>query len=169
MKRTRLWITSNPTENSSVSPDVFSKIKLELSQLSTLLETYRPLLQQVKKREPTDVELIALAGILHSFYSGFENIFKRIAHDIDYELLKTNSWHADLLERMAVPTPKRTYVITNPLKERLQFYLSFRHAFRSMYSYDLNWSKMQDLVFESEEIFQLVKNELEEFMKNNNR
>jgi hypothetical protein len=87
-----------------VSPDVFSKIKLELLQLDTLLETYRPLLQQVKTREPTSVELIALAGILHSFYSGFENIFKRIAQDIDCAFTKTDSWHADLLEHMAAPT-----------------------------------------------------------------
>jgi hypothetical protein len=70
---------------------------------------------------------------------------------------------------MASPTQKRTSVITNGLKEKLQFYLSFRHAFRSMYSYDLNWSKMQDLVFESEEILKLVNTELTAFISNNSQ
>lgn len=150
-----------------MSHDVYSKINLELSQLKTLLETYRPLLQQVRTRVPTDVELIALAGILHSFYSGFENIFKRIAQDFDREFIKTDSWLADLLEHMVRSTPKRTSVISEVLKERLQFYLSFRHAFRSMYSYDLNWTKMQDLVFESEEVLGIVTKELALFMEKN--
>lgn len=152
-----------------MSPDVFLKIKFELSQLGTLLETYRPLLQRAKTQTPTDVELLALASILHSFYTGFENIFKRIAQDFDGTFVKANSWHADLLEQMAIPTSKRAPVISEPLKERLQFYLSFRHAFRSMYSYDLNWLKMQGLVFESEEILLLVKNELGHFMTGNNQ
>jgi hypothetical protein len=151
-----------------VSRDIFSRITLELSQLTTLLSTYRPLLRQVRTCTPTDVELIALAGILHSFYSGFENIFKRIAQDFDQDFLKSDSWHADLLEHMARPTSKRTAVLSGSLKERLQFYLSFRHVFRNMYSYDLNWAKMQDLVFESEEILKLVSIELTAFMENNN-
>jgi hypothetical protein len=150
-----------------MSPETFSEIKVELSQLHALLDAYRALLDQVKVREPNNVELLACAGILHSFYSGLENIFKRIAKDIDGEFAKTGSWHSDLLETLVVPTPKRPAILSEPLKERLQLYLSFRHVFRSAYSYDLNWSKMQDLVFGAKEVLLLVENELNGFMKNN--
>jgi hypothetical protein len=131
------------------------------------LEIYHSLLERVKTQEPNEVELLALAGILHSFYSGFENIFKRVAQDVDGGFRKTDSWHVDLLESMVLPTDLRPAVITEKLKERLQFYLSFRHVFRSNYSYDLNWSKMKNLVLESEQILRLVENELNAFMSSN--
>jgi hypothetical protein len=133
-----------------VSSNAYSEINVELTQFNTLLDTYRTLLDQVRTREPTYVELLALAGILHSFYSGFENIFKRIAMDFDNGFEKTDSWHSDLLEKMIVPTPNRSAVLSEPLKERLQQYLGFRHVFRSAYSYNLTWSKMQDLVLETD-------------------
>jgi hypothetical protein len=150
-----------------VWPETFSKINLELSLLNKLLDSFDSLIDQVKTREPTKVELIALAGILHSFYSGFENVFKRISQDIDGGLKKSDSWHADLLENMISKTPKRSAVISENLKERLQLYLGFRHVFRSMYSYDLNWTKMQDLVFESKEILKLVETEMKMFIQKN--
>lgn len=71
----------------------------------------------------------------------------------------------DLLVNMIVPTDKRIAVISPELKRRLQFYLGFRHVFRGMYSYDLNWSKMKTLVIESKEILGLVEKELTDFMK----
>ena len=78
-----------------MSSDIFSKIRLEFSQLHKLLEIFHSLLERVKTQEPNEVELLALAGILHSFYSGFENIFKRVAQDIDGGFRKTDSWHAE--------------------------------------------------------------------------
>ena len=36
-----------------------------------------------------------------------------------------------------------------------------------MYSYDLNWTKMQDLVIESKEILNLVEAELKMFIQKN--
>ncbi len=150
-----------------MSPETYSKIKIELELLHKLLDTYRTQLAQAKTREPTDLELIGFAGILHSFYSGFENIFKRIAQDIDRDFKKSASWHVDLLETMAVSTPNRSSVISEELKQQLQFYLSFRHVFRSLYSHDLNWSKMKDLVLGSDTILQLVEKELIEFISKN--
>jgi hypothetical protein len=152
-----------------VSSETFSEIKNEFSRLHKLLDTYRVLLSQVRTKDPTDIELLALAGILQSFYSGFENIFKRIAKEIDGGFAKTESWHMELLGTMILPTNKRSPVISLELKRRLQFYLGFRHVFRGAYSYDLNWPKMKSLVLESEGILLLVEKELREFIKNNPR
>jgi hypothetical protein len=102
-----------------VSSDIFSKIRIEFLQLHKLLEIYHSLLERAKTQDPNEVELLALARILHSFYSGFENIFKRVAQDVDGGFRKTDSWHADLLENMVLPTALRPAVITEKLKERL--------------------------------------------------
>jgi hypothetical protein len=96
---------------------------------------------------------------------GFENIFKRIAQQIDGKFEKTDSWHVDLLESMIETTGKRPAILTPDVKRRLRFYLGFRHVFRSHYSYDLNWSKMKPLVLKTEDILSSVENEIQEFIK----
>jgi len=144
--------------------ETFTKIKLELNNLHKLLSTYPSLLESLHFREPDHVEIMALASILHSFYMGFENIFKRIATEIDGGLIKTESWHIDLLESMVIPSIKRSAVLSCDTERKLRFYLSFRHVFRSHYSYDLNWSKMKSLVLQSNTILVLVESELQAFM-----
>lgn len=144
--------------------DTFSKIKLEFANLHKLLSSYQTLLNDAHLREPDHIELMALASVLHSLYMGFENIFKRIATEIDGGLKKSDSWHIDLLESMIIPTSKRSAVISTEIERKLRFYLGFRHVFRSNYSYDLNWSKMKNLVFQSEELLLLIEKELTEFI-----
>jgi hypothetical protein len=63
--------------------DVREKAAVEREQLHRLLDNCRPLLQGCTANPPNDVELIALAAMLHSFYNGVENIFKRIAEEFD--------------------------------------------------------------------------------------
>ena len=59
------------------------EIEVEFGELNRLLKTFNSLLETVNTRTPNDVETIALAGMLHSFYTGVENIFKRVAITTD--------------------------------------------------------------------------------------
>jgi hypothetical protein len=145
--------------------ETFSQINQEFLNLHHLIDSSRPLIEKVKILDPDHTELLALASILHSFYMGFENIFKRIAQQIDGKFDKSNSWHVDLLECMIESTAKRPPILTRDVKRRLRFYLGFRHVFRSHYSYDLNWAKMKPLVLETEDILRSVENEIQEFIK----
>jgi hypothetical protein len=145
--------------------ETFSQINQEFSNLHRLVDSSRSLIEKVKIQDPDHTELLALASILHSFYMGFENIFKRIAQQIDGKFEKTDSRHVDLLESMMETTIKRSPILTSDTKRRLRFYLGFRHVFRSHYSYDLNWSKMKPLVLETEDILRSVENEIQGFIK----
>ncbi|MDD5672964.1 MAG: hypothetical protein PHC61_02265 [Chitinivibrionales bacterium] len=144
--------------------ETFSQINLELRNLHRLIDTYRPLLDKVKNQEPDNIEIAAFSSMLHSFYSGFENVFKRIAKDIDHAFEKSDSWHMDLLDSMVSSTKNRPAIISLDTKRKLQFYLSFRHVFRSIYSYDLKWSKMKELAINSEAILLLLEFELNTFI-----
>jgi hypothetical protein len=66
------------------------QIALERQQLHRLLDTSRPFIEQCASRPPNSAELFALAATLHSFYNGFENIFKRIAVELDGGLRETS-------------------------------------------------------------------------------
>lgn len=47
---------------------------------------------------------------------------------------------------MSRPTGERPAVISPGLAEELQAYLDFRHLFRNLYSYRLDWKRMGQLV-----------------------
>jgi len=145
--------------------ELASQIALECQELEGLCEYYRPLLGQCSQSEPGRFEVSALATLLHSFYGGVENIFKRIALDVDGSLPAGKYWHRDLLNAMMRPSASRAAVIPVSLAIRLRSYLQFRHVFRSVYSSRLDWDRMAPLVLECEETFRHLREELGAFVR----
>ena len=137
----------------------------EREQLQRLLSGIRPLLTQCHDTVPTEIELSALAATLHSFYTGVENIFKRVAVELDGELVRGDAWHRELLLRMKAPAAHRPALLSEELHDTLNEYLRFRHVFRNAYSFDLDWQKMSPLVLRLEETFQRLGNALDDFLK----
>lgn len=144
-------------------PKTHKRVNLELAMLHELLDTYRSLLEKVRSAEPDHTEMAALAAVLHSFYTGIENIFNRIAMEIDDSPPSGEASHAILLGRMAHPTDVRPAVISEDLRLRLRYYLDFRHMFRHAYAIELKWRKMSDLVLHCEETLDRLEKELEAF------
>lgn len=147
-------------------PDIDSKIKNEFTQIHEMFQTYRSLFYRVHCTEPTDTELVALAGILQMMYSGFDKIFRFIINEIDGDRCGL-FYDADILERMAVTVPGRTPVLSTFLVEQLRPYLSFRNVFSNPYSHNISWKKMKALVLEAGEILLLVEAELNRFLEDN--
>jgi len=124
-----------------VSDKLIKRIALEQEQLNRLIDTHRSLLAQCALQPPNDIELSALGFFLHCFYSGLENIFKRIAIEIDGGLPQGEAWHRQLLDGMAAANELRTAVISAALYDTLSEYLAFRHVVRQSYSFHLQWEK----------------------------
>jgi hypothetical protein len=146
-----------------VLPELKKQVETERSQLHRILETHRGLLERCREIQPTADELAALAAILHAFYNGVENIFKRIAVALDGGAPQGEFWHSELIERMATPSKKRPALLSDALNERLQEYLDFRHVFRHAYTFDLKWAKMKHLAVECVAVLQKLEKELETF------
>jgi hypothetical protein len=153
-------------ENCIVSADYILKVKHELPQLEKLLRENDDLVDKMSAVDPTAIEKAALAGMLHSFYNGVENIFKAISRTFDPPFLKNENWHMNLLQAMASENSKRSAVISEPLRGRLEGYLAFRHVFRSIYGFDLKWEKMKNLVTECRETFGNFVSEITTFLDN---
>ena len=75
----------------------------EREQLQRLLSGIRGLLTQCRDTAPTEIELSALAATLHSFYTGVENIFKRVAVESEGEPVRGDAT-GRLEVRLAEPT-----------------------------------------------------------------
>lgn len=112
------------------------------------------------------VRVRACASILHDFYSGIEKIFVNIAREIDQTVPKSEGWHRQLLEQMTLDIPvKRPAVIDPELAAQIQQYLSFRHRFRNLYGYELEWGKMEELINNMESTLKRLKDSMERFLE----
>lgn len=118
----------------------------ELGQLRRLLAEFGPVIERSLAAPPSLPEQTSIAAVLHSFYAGVENIFKRIASGIDGHVPTGKRWHSDLLGEMARRTDSRPPVVNEALRGRLEEYLAFRHVFRGHYAFELTWTLMEPLV-----------------------
>ncbi|MBC7321218.1 hypothetical protein H5T89_11315 [bacterium] len=118
-------------------------------------------------REPDRFSLRALGSLIHDFYTNIEDIFELISVDINgAKILDTFDWHKRLLTRMAIPIPDvRPPLISEELKIQLEEYLKFRHGFRNVYGYLLEWKRMKPLLDNLESAYKSFRKEIEDFKK----
>ncbi len=140
------------------------EIAVERQLLNRLLDSHRELRQRSAQTEPGPVEISALAAMLHSFYTGIENVMKRIAFRIDGGLPEGPAWHTRLLDRVAEATEQRPAVISAQVRDRLRTYMAFRHMFRHTYSFELRWDHMKPLVSECQDILRQFEEQVEKFL-----
>ena len=81
-------------------------------------------------------------GILHDFYCGVERIFRLIATRLDQDLPVGPDWQVELLQRMGTGIDSvRPPVVNRETAQQLDEFLRFRHLFRNLYGFDLEWDR----------------------------
>jgi hypothetical protein len=150
--------------NSSAWGNFRRQAELELLQLQQLLKAHAALIDKCRRIPPDQIECSALAAMLHSFYTGVENILKRAAREIDRQPIEGGSWHRQLLQQMTIATPLRPALISDGMVALLQAYLGFRHFFRNAYTHTFDWAEMRDLVTGCESTLQRFAGELAAFL-----
>jgi len=148
----------------SASPKLVKQIGVVFAQQERLMEVNRGLLEKCRTQSPDTVEIAAMAAILHSFYTGIENLFKRITLETGGAMPHSEFWHGDLLESMRTVMSERPAVIGDELRARLKGYLDFRHVFRHAYTFEMNWSRMAPLALGMEETLRILKDEVNAFL-----
>lgn len=118
--------------------------RTRLRQVATELDA---LSTSLTEREPTVVELMAAGGFLHNVYNGIENCMSRLAHGVDESVPTGSDSHRLLLDQLSEPIPTlRPALLSRELAARIDEFRRFRHAFRHMYFFDLDWARLSPLV-----------------------
>lgn len=141
-------------------------IQDEMNSLGELYQEIDPLIARAQRADQEDLIFYtrAAGSILHDFYTGIEKVFQEIAKRLDGGLPKGERWHIELLESMAKSRETRPPGISDDLKERLKEYLGFRHLFRNIYSIELKWDKLKDLLIRlRDSIWEEFRKEIELF------
>jgi len=140
------------------------EIATERRHLHRELDGYAPLLKKCRTQVPDKIECAALGAMLHSFYNGLENIFKRIATACDGGLPEGSLWHRRLLDSMAEARPNRPAALSDETRKALRPYADFRHFFRHGYLGQLNWELMAKAVLGASAMLEQVEADLDKFL-----
>ena len=101
---------------------------------------------------------------MHSFYTGVENVFKRVTVEVDGQPVAGEAWHRNLLSQMKETKANRSVLLSTELHDTFLDYLRFRHVFRNAYAFDLDWQKLSPLVLRLEETFRQLEIALDAFI-----
>ena len=143
-----------------------TKLLFEISQIDKLLNDGKPLFDLYKIKTPDFIEMSAGAMVLHSFYSGIENILILIFKHYDEQLPNSNKWHMELLDKAFVSEKNRKQIFSNESQKRLEEYLKFRHFVRHSYGFQLEWERMEDLINDIKDFWEIIKKDINNFIEN---
>jgi hypothetical protein len=76
-------------------------------------------------------------------------------------------WHKELFSKAFEKTETRTNILRDELEISLNDYLQFRHFVRHSYGFQLKWEKMKNMLFDVNEIWNNLKEDIPLFIKNN--
>jgi hypothetical protein len=135
----------------------------KLEQLAQVFATVREKLD-LQSAEISVYDRGAIGYLLHNFYNGCENMFRRIAAFFENDI-GTDTWHADLLRRMRLNIEGyRPAVIDDELYRLLQDFRGFRHVFRNAYSFELDWERERLVALRFETTLSLVREQVVAFL-----
>ena len=125
-----------------------------------ILTTLRALKEAMERKEKTIIELAAISTFLQNIYNGIENLLKRILKFLGKTIIKSKSWHKELLD-LAVDTK----IITFLLSKKLDEYSAFRHFSIHGYGIKLDKQKLFPLAENLPKLWEELESEISSFLE----
>ncbi len=101
--------------------DLREEVDVQFAMLRRHAEAFAPLREKVTRVAPEFTDIAALGTMLHGFYTGIENVLKRVAVHCDGGLQGGEEWHQRLLASMTEETARRPAVLSGELASLLKF------------------------------------------------
>ena len=147
--------------------ELIERIADERGKIGRTVEEIKVRLKKMEAASAEDLEdlkdLVAMR--LPVFYMGIENIFKRVAEEIDMDEPQGKNWHTDLLQQMSTSRASRPSVISEKTAAALTLILKFRHRIRNIYVFELEIEKTVENAQQVCDIFDGLSTELDVFIE----
>jgi hypothetical protein len=122
-----------------------AEIAIEFDALQQVVNELEALRRDVAGREPTVREKTAAAAFLAQFYSGIENILKRLSRFHRVELPAGENWHLDLFKRFCPSgKPPLPALFDEALAKQLGPFRRLRHVVHHGYGFQIEWDRMRE-------------------------
>lgn len=123
--------------------------------------------------ENVDSHIKAIAGTLHSIYTGCETVLERIIRAIDGDTPLGKDYHLMILRRAITPIENvRPAIISTKIFNKLDELRTYRHKFRNIYLYLLSGKRIKEMAIiglKLVEDFEKDINKFLEFMTTENK
>jgi hypothetical protein len=144
--------------------ELVERIRGEISDRDQVAQRVLAAWDRAKQMPGESAYLDSVALNLHGFYSGLECLFELIARHVDGVLPSSETWHRDLLRRMAEDVASvRPAVLNQESALALDEFRRFRHLVRNVYTINLAPEKMVGLVSALPTLWSTLRAELMAF------
>ena len=148
------------------SADLIEEVRIEMDNIEVVLKELSDLYKDVKGKDISTRDKTAAAAFLAQFYSGIENILKRISRFHNVILPTGNLWHAELIKRFCnPPLHPMPLLFDKTLSSDLAPYRKFRHVFHHGYGFQLDWDRLTEGIEKSQSVFDRFKTSIEDYFK----
>jgi HepT-like protein len=140
-------------------------VRQQRQQIDRLAGEARSALAGFADTEPPLLVLRGIGAILHDFYTAIEHLFEKIAPELNGGLPAGPAWHRELLDNMTLDLPGvRPPLLSAETAHALEEFLRFRHLFRNLYGFELEWSRIRSLLEKLPETWSAVEADIERFV-----
>ena len=137
-------------------------------ELEKINETLERVTRGLEKLEVVSIDVRefienTIATDIADIYRGIENIFLRIAREVDTHVPTGSRWHKNLLTQMKEQRPERPPVISEDTFLQLEDLLDFRHKVNNIYGRQIVYEKTEVHAKSIDELFATVSQEFNAF------
>lgn len=119
------------------------EIGIQLELMDATVREIEALRVDLASRRPTVRETAATAAFMADFYTGIENILKRISRCYGVPMPTGDDWHVELFNRFCDPGFQGLpQIFDTEQKKSLAKYRQFRHVIHHGYAMQLDWERM---------------------------
>ena len=148
------------------SEELREEVSIELENIETVLRELSILHEDAKGREVSVLEKTAASAFLAQYYSGIENILKRISRYRNVPLPSGEIWHVELFRRFCEPPfPSLPVLFDESLSSALAPYREFRHVVHHGYGFQLDWERIAEGIEHVNGIYQRLKKRIEDYLE----
>lgn len=141
-------------------------VRLEMGRLRSIVAEAEEALTDFATDTPRLRELRGVGDIVHDFYTGIERIFEKIAPELNGGVPAGPASHRELLDNMTLDLPQvRPAVITRATAGLMAEFLRFRHLFRNLYGFELEWPRLHPLLTRLPTAWRALEDDLRRFLE----
>ncbi len=142
------------------------EILIELKEMSIVIDDINVLMNETDLTTPSNIQKAATSSLVAQFYTGIENILKRISKYHKVNLPKSDSWHIELFERFCESNDKNLPLLFDDfLKNELINYRKFRHFVYHGYSNKISWERLLSGIKNINDVFFKFKESINTYIK----
>lgn len=148
------------------SDELKTSVSIEFENIDKIISEIKNVFDKIGNDTPDIIQITALSAFASQFYTGVENILKRISNYYNIPLPTTNDWHIVLFKRFCNPPYNNLPMLFNDsVVTEMNSIRKFRHYFFHGYSFRIEWDWLKQGLENIENLHSDFKSSVNSYLK----